>query len=303
MTLTARPYRDETDLQRMIELVIAITAADLAHADYHVGDMLWGRYRRIFDPSEHIQLWEQDGELVGMAWGDPAPTSYSLQVHPRYRGQRVLEPQMLAWVEQHLRDAILAGHEERTLSVGALVSDQAWIDLLTAYGYRRVEGQSLHLMRQPLPAAQSAVTLPAGWTVRPVGGEDEWPARVELHREVWQSSRQTLEAYRNIRAAVGYEPELDLVAVAPDGTLASYCICWLDPVNRIGLFEPVGTRAAFRGQGIGKAVMQTGLQRLHEHGMTSAQVGSYSSNAASTALYRSVGFTVGDTNEQYSKKL
>jgi len=65
-----------------------------------------------------------------------------------------------------------------------------------------------------------------------------------------------------MRGIPGYTPELDLVAVSADGTFASYCICWLDPVSKIGEFEPVGTRAAYRGKGLGKALMLAGLRRL-----------------------------------------
>ena len=72
---------------------------------------------------------------------------------------------------------------------------------------------------------------------------------------MWYPSKVTLEAYRRMRSVSDYTPELDIVVVAPDGTFAAYCICWLDPVNKIGEFEPVGTRETFRGKGLGKAVM------------------------------------------------
>lgn len=302
--LTARPYHDQNDLRRIIDLVIAATAADPDRAVLHVGDVLWASYQNtIFDPRQQIQLWELDDELVGVAWGEPAPTTYSLQIHPRFWGRGELEPQMLAWAEQHLRAAIEAGLDQRTLRVYGMASYQEWTALLTTHGYTRTDDRCMLILRQPLPAAQGVVALPAGWTVRAVSGEHEWQARVDLHRDVWQPSKVTLEAYRRLRAAEGYRPELDLVAVAPDGTLAAYCICWLDPVNRIGEFEPVGTRAAFRGQGLGRAVMQTGLQRLSEHGAQAATVCTYATNAAATALYRSAGFTVRTTNELYCKTL
>ena len=76
----------------------------------------------------------------------------------------------------------------------------------------------------------------------------EWEERVEVHREVWHPSRVTLEAYRRLRAA-GYNPRLDLVAVAPDGRFGSYCICWFGPQSRTGLFESLGTRQAHKGKG------------------------------------------------------
>lgn len=304
MAITTRPYRDHDDLRRIVELVIDATAAHPERANLHVGDVLWASYQNtIFDPREQIQLWEEDGALVGMAWGEPAPTTYSLQVHPRWWGRDELEPQIMAWAEQRLRAAMAAGSDKQTLRIYGMASYPEWTALLTAHGYIRTDDHRLLILRQPLPASEPVAMPPAGWTVRAVGDEHEWQARVDLHREVWHPSKVTLPAYRRLRAAEGYRPALDLVAVAPDGTLAAYCICWLDPVNRIGEFEPVGTRAAFRGQGLGQAVMQIGLQRLHEHGAQAATVYTYATNLAALALYQSVGFTVHTSNDLYCKTL
>ena len=113
----------------------------------------------------------------------------------------------------------------------------------------------------------------------------------------------TLEAYRRLRQAPVYLPDLDLVAVTPEGEFASYCICWLDPQNKVGEFEPVGTRAAYRRMGIGKAVMYEGMRRLKALGAETAIVISSGSNAASRRLYESVGFEIIDSEYLYGKKL
>jgi GNAT superfamily N-acetyltransferase len=70
----------------------------------------------------------------------------------------------------------------------------------------------------------------------------------------------------------GYDQELDLVIVAPDGTLAAGCLCWLDARNQVGLFEPVGTRPAYRRRGLASALMAEGLRRLAARGATAALV-------------------------------
>ena len=78
---------------------------------------------------------------------------------------------------------------------------------------------------------------------------------------------------------------------APDGRGASACTIWLDPVNRIGLFEPVATHPDFQGRGLGKAVIAEGLRRLRAAGMDRAILGFDPDNTAARALYSSLGFS------------
>jgi ribosomal protein S18 acetylase RimI-like enzyme len=134
--------------------------------------------------------------------------------------------------------------------------------------------------------------VPDGYAVRPLLGETEYEERVAIHREVWHPSRVTVEAYRRLRAAPGYDPELDLVAVAPDGTFAAYAGLWLDPDNHTGEFEPVGARPAYRRRGLTKAVLLEGLRRLRDRGATLAIVYTPESSEPARRLYESVGFRV-----------
>jgi ribosomal protein S18 acetylase RimI-like enzyme len=84
--------------------------------------------------------------------------------------------------------------------------------------------------------------------------------------------------------------ENNLVVRSPDGRGAAACVIWLDPINKVGMFEPVGTHPAFQKMGLGKAVMREGLRRMKAAGMTNASVGTGADNVAAIALYRSLGF-------------
>lgn len=315
---TSRPYSGDADRERIRAFLIAATAADSGHyRHWHVGDLIWRMYKSMsFDPYTCLRLWEDtDGELVGVVSFEE-PGAFEMQIHRYLRGDGALARQMIDWASE--------GAQRQTGAVGgslrtkASVEDQATTALLTSEGFARdsqtpaslqarwgFPPDDFHdvLLRRDLRQPLSAPVLPDGWTARHVGGEDEWEARVLLHREVWQPSQMTLEAYRRLRGIPGYDPTLDLVAVAPNGDFASYCICWLDSANQVGLFEPVGTGKAYRGQRIGQAVMLEGLGRLHALGAHTALVRTVGVNHAAIRLYGSVGFEVVDREYYYVKAL
>lgn len=313
--LTPRPYAGDADRERIRDFLVAATAASAPpYRHWHTGDLIWGMYQNTaFDPYTTFQLWEDEhGALAAVVWAE-APGEFDFQVRPSQRGTGEVEDAILRWAENQARAA-----GSGTLTTKALAGDAATVAILTRHGFVRDEhtpdalikkwdyppnGFGYVLMardlRQPIPEPDPH----AGWTVRSIGGEAEWQERVNLHRDVWAPSRVTLEAYRRLRAAPGYTPELDLVAVAPDGTFASYCICWLDTTNAVGEFEPVGTRADYRGQHAGRSVMLEGLRRLRGLGCHTAFVLTGSVNSPAVRLYESVGFHNFDTEHHYVKQL
>jgi len=303
--IISRPFSGNNDLPLLKDFVTSAMANDMRHSYWHVGDLLWGIYKdTIFDPRQNVRLWENEqGELQSFTWINA--NEVVLQVSPRLRGSRLndlLLEEMLAWGEERQRKSLEERGTESIPSFSAFEDDFPLIDMFRRHEYERDEFHVLHMskdLNQPVPEA----VLPEGWTVRHVGGEDEFEERVALHREVWRRSKVTLDAYRRLRGVPGYTPELDLVAVSAIGTFASYCICWLDPVNRIGEFEPVGTHSAFRGRGLGKAVMLEGLRRLKAFGMQTAIVCSLGNNEASKRLYESLGLRTYNNRYNYTKPL
>ena len=209
---------------------------------------------------------------------------------------------MLEWLDER------ADEERKTDPTKALLynnvydDDMPLRDALLRHNYQPGDIGMVYMYRE-LNETLPDPALPPGWQVRHVAGEREFEKRVAIHCDVWHPSRVTLEAYRRLRTIPGYTPELDIVAVAPDGTIATYCTCWLDPLTQWGDFEPVGTRAAFRGQGIGKAVMLAGLRRLQALDATSAVVYTHNDNAPARRLYESVGFQIFAKDREYIKQL
>lgn len=101
----------------------------------------------------------------------------------------------------------------------------------------------------------------------------------------------------------GYRSELDLAVVAPNGIVASHCICWYDRYSDSGLFEPVGTLPDFRRMGLAQALMVEGIRRLLKIGAKRVFVCPQESNRADVRLYETVGFNVISKDQTWFKAL
>ncbi len=293
----SHPYAGADDLERMLAICRAVYAGLRRSEDYHIGDILWQLFRADgFDAAAHIRLWEDaDGTALGFSWVDEA--SLIIQAHPATWGDDRFEDAALARYEAERRTA---GETEATTY--AYDDDPQRLGILARRGYTRAGDEHYVRFDHDLAAPIAVPALPPGWMIRHLTGEEEYAERVALHHAVWPS-RVTVDSYHRMRAVAGYTPDLDIVAVAPDGAFASYCICWYDPASRTGLFEPVGTHPAWRGQGLGKAVVREGLRRLRAHGAQCAFVHTNGANAAAIRLYTAAGFRIVSRTHPYRKNL
>jgi mycothiol synthase len=257
----------------------------------------------VFEPKTSLRLWEDatTGALLGLTWLETygAAGEVETQLAPAVRATAegaAIIAQALAWARR-----VAARRQIATLWARARDADAWQVELLAANGFTRDDQHNHYVhFRRPFDAAPlPEAPLPEGFSVRSVGGEDEWQRRVDLHRTVYHPSRVTLKAYRRLRAAPIYRPDLDLVAVDRDGAFVSYCILWYDERNRVGEYEPVGAHPDWRRQRITRAVLVEGLRRLRALGAERAIVLTASDNAPAIRLYESVGFILHDHERYY----
>ncbi len=296
--LTPRPYAGEDDLLQMRGLLMEGRARTGDWRYAHVGELAFSHFMVAchLDPQQHIRLWhDESGRLAGFAILGEDP-SLDWQVLPEHEWWG-LEDEALAWAEE--RVAALREQEAARwsgpLAAGARQDDSGRLDFLERRGFRyRGEFAEVNMLRAlagPIPDA----ALPDGFQVRGLAEGGEVPERASAHREVWQPwtvGQVGDDDYAGFRRLPGYDRQLDVVAVAPSGVIAAYVNCWLDPVNRIGDFGPVGARPAFRRQGLTRAVLLEGLRRLQAAGMDRVCVSTGVANTAARRLYESVGFEV-----------
>ncbi len=119
--------------------------------------------------------------------------------------------------------------------------------------------------------------------------------RAAAQREVWHPwtvGNVSDDDYARLMQLPCYHRDLDVVAVAPDGVIAAYVNGWIDPVNRIGDFGPVGARPAYRRQGLTRAALLEGMRRMRARGMDRACISTGVSNTPARRLYESIGFKI-----------
>ncbi len=91
-----------------------------------------------------------------------------------------------------------------------------------------------------------------------------------------------------------------MIAVAPDGTVASHTGVTIDASTSLAIVEPVCTHPDHRRLGLATACMATGLIAAAERGATRATVGTGHDNA-SNHVYLELGFDEVEVVEAWSK--
>ena len=254
----------------MHELALEQRRALGVRAPWHVGDITWGlRQHEGRELEWTFRVWRDGDRVVAWSWLKSDRGILEHDVHPDH---------------EHLLDEILDEPDARVAF--AFEDDETERAALARHGFVRPD-RGFHQNACTVTKPPAQAPLPDGFRLRTVEPED-LAERVAVHREVWAPSRVTELSYANVMASWPYRRSLDCVVEAPDGRFAAYVLVWPDDENRVGLFEPVGTREEFRRRGLGAAVCTFALRRLHEEGMREALV--LCETAEACALYESVGF-------------
>lgn len=291
------------DVEIMQGLAQRVTATrpELVNSDASFGELAWnwGKGHAEHGAGWPRRLWFSGGDLVAWGWAhlphrvrlsdgsvkDVTGAYLAYQVHPEHAE---LVDEVIDWY-----DTTAAG-VERAVRAGA--ADGFALERWAAHGYRTDPaalgdtGSWTQLNERELTDVGQPV-LPEGFRFRTadeVGPE----AAVRAHVDAWAPSTYTVEGYLGVRRTKAYRGDLHVLVEAPDGTMASSTIMWLDEANGTAEFEPVGTHPDYRRQGLGRAMLLHGMHLARAAGaahMTVACLGAPGHTGA-RGLYYSVGF-------------
>ncbi len=295
-TLHARAYAGAHDLQSMIEL---IKRRPLEWATDFPGCLDLQEMLAVPRLQAGTRLWlDARRRLVAFAILDVDIASANLALEvSSYWKEKGLERQMVAWAEGFVRQSNPPGVQPFLLEASARSDNPATIALLEELGFVRQPGETVHLERSlavPIPKPE----LPGGFSIRPLDGEAEAAEWVRLHRASHGTENMTVEYTLAMMRTPNQDPAMDLVAVAPDGTLVAYCVCFIDVERnaltgrRDGYTDPIAAHPDFQRRGLSKALMLSGLALLRERGMDTVCLGTSSDNLGMLRAAASAGFHI-----------
>jgi mycothiol synthase len=295
--VTSRPYRDESDLNDMLEMLMVGRSHTHDWHYPHIGEFLFNYFMDAchLDLKLCIRLWHHHSQLVAYAILGEDP-SFDFQVLPEYEWTG-LEVEAFDWAAQTLakfRPRFAAAWGGGLVS-GVRQDDLQRIEFLENNGFRYrgqfSEVNMLRKMDQPIPQLK----IPAGYQVLCMAQVDDIADRAAAHRDVWQPwsvGNISTADYCRFMQLPGYRPDLDVVTIAPDGSIAAYVNSWVDALNAIGDMGPVGARPTFRQQGLTRLAMLESLRRLQTLGMDRVCISTGIHNTPALNLYGSLGFIV-----------
>jgi mycothiol synthase len=293
MEIVERSFSGEADLQCMADLVRRFPDKNI-----HVVDLPYRLCTRSFDHPENIRLWtNKNGQLL--AWAVLQVPFWKIDYAYDPEFQNTLHPQILRWADAQARRIVgtASGHPSWFVAVLARQTDR--IRDLEEIGFASQENVGENSWTQVLMKHSmqipDEVNVTDGFHIRPLNGTREVEAYVELHRAVFESKNMTVEWRNRTLQRPEYVSHLDLVAVAANGQLAAFCICWLgqDASGNIsGQIEPLGVHAEYRRLGLGQAILSEGLRRLQSRGASQIFVQTDRYRNAAFKLYESSGFHV-----------
>ena len=303
-----RAYRDETDLIKMGALLRAGSAAVNGTHYAHIGDLYWSLYYAFDgDVWSNLSLWDDPqhpDRLLAWSLTDPGWAAFDVYVQPELRGTPLAEA-IYTWAEEHTAAIVRAAGQDTIRTNYIADNDDVLNTWLYGRGFQRI-GEGTVCMSQSLDTQLPQPVLPDGYIVRGCRGEAEVTARATPQYNAFTNTApfdRYVQRFRKFMQSPVYDPELDVVAVSPGGQIGAFCIVWPDPLNKVGLFEPVGTHPEYQRRGLGKAVMAAALRRLKDRGMERAIVCTTAKNTPGIRLYEAIGFQIINRFGLYEKKL
>lgn len=318
MSNTIRTYR-AADLEAIVALINAADTFDQTEDGTSIEEMRDYLSRPALEPEENAFVSEtEDGQIVGFGFVQLLKAEASsfrtwFAVHPSFRS-RELEEEILNRLYRRAKeriDEVESGPVDFFCRADAPEHERiAAIERFGLHETRRF-WRMVHDSFADLPEAH----FPAGILTRAYQVPDDnvkmHEADIEIFRDHWGYSEQTLAMWEHYVAQTFVKPDLSIIAEnAVTGEIAGFCVITINSEenNRLGKergwIDILGVRRPYRHQGLGTALLLQGLANLRNAKADQAALGCDSENlTGATRIYERVGFRVNQTRMAFSKRM
>lgn len=269
----ARAFQGEDDLDRLVQLLRDIVKHDRDDEGVSIEDL---RFEWIDEEEGWIrtlQVWEVGNRFVAAfgAWHEPADElnrAYGqVAVHPDWR-EPVFIDEVIQASSGAVSELIKRPVEHR---IGSLRS-QEWLRAgLERAGYE--SDQYFHRMSTSVTRKVPLPELPEGFQIRPLAGESEVDAWVEVFNAGFAGHHDpphtTASEKRHQMREAGYLAQADLVLIDPRNRIVGIgrnSSETLDDGTKRGWVNAVALLPEYRGRGLGRALLQASMAALKAAG-------------------------------------
>jgi mycothiol synthase len=302
-----RNYKDENDFWHIRQFLREVMVAnDFREFSWPVARLDYWRWHGIENChsneslEKEVILWETPDGQVAAVLNPEGNGNAFIQIHPAYKTLD-LEEEIILTAMERLSNRGSDGKQH--LSIWTDSQDSLRLDILKKHSF--VRGKEMESQwRRDLDGPIEAAPVAEGYTIRSLGDASEIPARSwaswrGFHPNEPDEKYEGWEWYHNIQRCPLYRRDLDIVAVAPDGTIAAFATFWYDDTTRTAYIEPVATVPEHQRKGLARAAITEGLRRVQRMGCRRAFVSGM--EAGPDALYSSTLSPTCDRYEEWIK--
>lgn len=285
MTTTNRPYNKNQDLDRLQAFLAEMRAERTQASYFHIGDVLFRFYKKTndFDIEKDIRVWEVDGEIVGFVLYLAVDINPEFQLKTDYYNTKVFN-EMVAWSVERAKEL---GHE--SIECGCIDVDEIKRDALLASGFIAID--------EPFVCMETVIgDLPNG--ILPEGYSILTTRDTSVYTRL-TGNEPGEDEYIGMYESSGYNKDLGFRVIHETDGVVAGCMTWFDPLDKSGLFEPVGTNEKHRGKGLATLVMTVALKALKKMGAIKAYVHTDGGNLPAINLYKKLGFSIMNIDNGY----
>ncbi|MFP4457946.1 MAG: GNAT family N-acetyltransferase [Clostridia bacterium] len=242
-------------------------------------------YHSIQNPQEciHYGVWYDNDMLIAIVHHELSLGKAYLEIKSGYEH---LKEEMIVHAEDNL---YVTNEGNKSLEVYCREFDEETNNILKSKGYERIKMDSPWLIMTKIePKEVEIPSLPEDYKLK---GLDEENDLAKIDRALWRGFNHEgepdgdLSGRKRMQSAPNYNLYLNVVIKhISSSNYVSYSGSWYDPVNKIGLIEPVATDPDFRKKGLGKIAVLECVKRLGELGAHTVYVES------GIPFYQKIGF-------------